>query len=58
MDNKYFYCYSGPLKDFLNKHNLKYITKSVHEKTHKKYWVFEGSELLNGLLAEWRLKKN
>lgn len=57
MENKYFYCYSKPLKDFFLKKGLSYITKSFHEKTHKKYWLFEGTEQLNTLLTEWRLCK-
>lgn len=58
MENKYFYCYSKPLKDFLLGNDLRYIIKSVHEKTNKKYWLFEGTEQLNQLLTEWRLRKH
>ena len=58
MESKYFYCYSKPLKDYFLENGLKYIIKSVHEKTYKKYWLFEGTEKLNNLLAEWRLRKN
>ena len=58
MENKYFYCYSKPLKDYFLENGLKYIIKSIKKKTHKKYWLFEGTEKLNNLLAEWRLRKN
>jgi hypothetical protein len=57
LESKYFYCYSKPLKDYFLENGLKYISKSVHEKTRKKYWLFEGTKKLNGLLAEWRLRK-
>ena len=57
MEHKYFYCYSKPLKDFLLNSGERFINKSVHEKTQKKYWLFEGTEQLNNLLAEWRLRK-
>ena len=58
MNNKYFYCYSYPLKKYLNKNNLNYITKAIHEKTNKKYWIFESSDALNSLLEEWRKNKH
>ena len=58
MDNKYFYCYSKPLKDFLLENGERYILRAIHDKTKKKYWVFNGTDELNRLLDEWRLRKN
>ena len=58
MENRYFYCYSKPLKDFLLDTGERFITKSIHEKTKKKYWLFEGTEKLNKLLTEWKLRKH
>ena len=58
LENKYFYCYSKPLKDFLLENGSRYIIKSVHEKTKKKYWLFEGTEELNKLLLEWRCREH
>ena len=58
MENIYFYCYSKPLKDFLLENGERFITKSIHEKTKKKYWLFEGTDELNKLLSEWRLRKH
>ena len=55
---RYFYCYSKPLKDFLLSNGERYIIKSIHEKTKKKYWLFEGTDELNKLLSEWRLRKH
>ena len=57
MENRYFYCYSKPLKEFLLNSGERFINKSVHEKTKKKYWLFEGTDKLNSLLTEWRLRK-
>lgn len=54
---RYFYCYSKPLKDFLLDNGERYIIKAIHEKTKKKYWLFEGTEKLNKLLDEWRCHK-
>ena len=54
MENRYFYCYSKPLKDFFLENGLRYILKATHDKTHKQYWVFESSKKIDELLAEWR----
>ena len=54
---KIFYCYSNPLKEFLIGNNERFIIKSIHEKTGKKFWAFVGTEKLNKLLDEWRLRK-
>lgn len=55
--NKYFYCYSYPLKEFFMKHGLQYIVVANNQSTGKQYWMFEGSEKLNNLLQEWRTNK-
>ena len=54
---KYFYCYSRPLKEFLVANNLDFIMHSIHSTTGKKFWVFAGTEQLNKLLDAWRLNK-
>ena len=54
---KYFYCYSRPLKDFLVENGLQFIMHSIHDKTSKKFWVFTSNEQLNRLLDKWRLNK-
>lgn len=55
--NRYFYCYSYPLKEFLVSNGLRYITNSVNANTQKKFWVFEGTDELNCLLDIWRVRK-
>ena len=55
--NRYFYCYSYPLKMFLIENGLRYITHSVNSNTQKKFWVFEGTEELNHLLDIWKIRK-
>jgi len=57
MENRIFYCYSNPLKQFLIENGERFIVKSIHEKTNKKYWAFIGTEKLNILLEQWRLRK-
>ena len=55
--DRYFYCYSYPLKEFLVNNGLKFITAAVNQATNKRYWLFEGTDKLNKLLTEWRLNK-
>ena len=55
--DKYFYCYSYPLKEFLVNNGLRFITAAINQSTNKRYWLFEGTERLNELLTQWRLNK-
>lgn len=55
--DKYFYCYSYPLKEFLITNGQISIVAGRHPSTNKKYWVFAGTEQLNNLLTEWKLRK-
>ena len=57
MENKYFYCYSKPLKDFLLENGLRYVLRATHDKTKKKYWVFQSCLKIDELLDEARLRK-
>lgn len=56
--NKYFYCYSYPLKEFLLSNGQVSILHAKHPSTDKKYWVFEGNDNLNKLLTDWKLRKH
>ena len=55
--NKLFDCYRWPLKEFLINNGQNSVVAGMHPKTNKKYWVFEGTEKLNSLLTEWKLRK-
>lgn len=55
--NRYFYCYSYPLKEFIVSHKIQYITAAVNGNTQKRYWVFEGTTELNSLLEEWKIRR-
>ena len=57
MNNKYYYCYSHPQKDFLITNGLRYVIKGVHPNTQKRYWVFEKSDNLDKLLLEWQSRR-
>lgn len=54
---KYFYCYSRPLKIFLRSKGFTETLYAIHPKTKKKYWVFNSCEELNKALTEWRNRK-
>lgn len=56
--NKYFYCYSYPLKKFLLDNNQVNIVAGIHPTTKKRYWVFEGNLELNNLLDKWKTRKH
>lgn len=57
MECKYFYCYSSKMKQFFCENGLRYIARSIHEKTKKPFWVFESGDKVTELLEKWRLKK-
>lgn len=51
---KYFYCYSYPLKEFMIKNGVSPILSSIHEKTQKKFWVFKSGKEVSRVLDMWR----
>jgi hypothetical protein len=53
MENKYFYCYSVRLKDFLKSQGLSYITKAINTHSGKPYFMFEKSDFLDGAIKKW-----
>jgi hypothetical protein len=57
MENKYFYCYSMPLKDFLKSQGLKYITKAINPRTNTTYFMFEKGEDLDKAICKWQKMK-
>ena len=56
--NKYFYCYSWPLKEFFIEHGQTIVMSSKNTNTQKTFWVFENNQIITELLAEWRLRKS
>lgn len=57
MEHKYFYCYSPNMKRFFCDNGLRYVVKSVHDKTGKPFWVFESSEEITHLLNKWKANR-
>ena len=55
--NKYFYCYSWPLKEFFIKNGQTLVMCSKNTNTDKIFWVFENGNEITRLLNEWRSRK-
>ncbi|MFV0942024.1 MULTISPECIES: hypothetical protein [Bacillus cereus group] len=54
--NKYFFCYSTNLHDFLRyEKELRFICTAIHDKTNKRFWLFERTEKLAKALVEYRI---
>ena len=56
--NKYFYCYSWPLKEFLIQNGCEMVMYSKNTITGKMFWVFKNGKQITELLNEWRSHKN
>lgn len=55
--NKYFYCYSWNLKEFLLANQIPIVMYSKNINTNKTFWIFENSSKITELLDVWRLRK-
>jgi len=52
--NKYFFCYSTNLHEFLRyKKGIKFICTAFHDKTEKRFWLFERNQDLVVALEEY-----
>jgi hypothetical protein len=52
-----FYCYSRNLKNYFKRHDVRYLNSNINTSTNKRYWMYEGTEELNNLLKQWRVRK-
>lgn len=51
---KYFFCYSTNSLEFLRyEKGKRYICTALHDKTMKRFWLFERTEELNQSLVEY-----
>ena len=58
MDNqKYYNCFSYPLKNYLNALGFQEINERTHNKTGKTYWVFKTSHSFSIGLKAYTLTK-
>lgn len=53
MENKYFYCYSIKMKDFIKSQGIDYITKALNPKSQKPYFMFNKSKELDLAIEKW-----
>lgn len=59
MDEKNrFYCYSFRLYHFMMAFNEKCQESKIHDKTHRRYWIFEKSERLDRIIAAYTEMKH
>lgn len=53
-DDKYFFCYSTNLHEFLRyEKEINFICTALHTKTKNRFWLFERSEELKDALSEY-----
>ena len=53
MENNFFYCYSVKLKDFLKSQGFRFITKGLHPKSGRPFFMFEKSLMLDEAIVKW-----
>ena len=51
--NKYFYCYSKPMRNYLMDKNFKFITTAYAVSSGKQFWMFESSSELIESVEEY-----
>ena len=56
MKDKYFYCYSLKLKNFLKLQGINYNYEAKHINGNR-YWVFMSCDMLNKALDDWNIYK-
>jgi len=57
MDNKFFYCYSVKMKDFLKSQGFNYITKALNPNSKRPYFMFNKSQELDSSIQKWNSLK-
>ncbi|HDR7414089.1 hypothetical protein ACS2E9_03725 [Bacillus cereus group sp. BceL215] len=56
QEKEYFFCYSTNLHDFLRyEKGLRFICTAIHDKTYKRFWLFEKTEEFTKALIEYRI---
>lgn len=54
---KLYCCYSLNLRQYLERHGLKYELAALNPNTHKLFWIYEKNNELDKLLTEWTKNK-
>lgn len=53
-----FYCYSVKMKDFIKSQGIDYITKAIHPRTNRVFFIFPKSKSLDVAIEKWNLIKS
>jgi hypothetical protein len=53
MENKLFYCYSKKLKGFIESNGISYLSKGLHSKTKRPYYLYMVTPELDVVLKRW-----
>lgn len=56
-EKEWFKCYSYPLKNFIEAHNIYPISSGVHPRTSKVYHLFTMTDELSRILHNWSNNK-
>lgn len=54
MENNLFYCYSVKMKDFIKSQGINYITKAIHPKTSRVFFIFNKGLELDVVISKWQ----
>ena len=57
-NNKYFYCYSNRMHNFLQIFGVPFIGEGINKKTGSKYFKYLKSSRLDLLIEEWNKLKD
>lgn len=52
-EERYYYCYSKPLDNFIRKHGIKPFNRGIHARTNKVYYMYEMTDELSEVLTTW-----
>lgn len=50
---KLFYCYSKRLKGFIESNGVSYVSKGLHSKSKRPFWLYGVDENLDLILKRW-----
>lgn len=57
LKQQYFFCYSKGLKNWISNNQVSHITKAKAISNDKEFWLYEQSEELSELVAEYEKNK-
>jgi len=54
INNKFYRCYSNPIKEFAMENGCRYVLIAKDCVTDKLFWLFERTDKFNNSLEEWK----